>query len=121
MNFGSSFAIKPWNYWNELPSRVVYEDPDFVDGFMAITPVDQIAQLQLGSRPARRGGSAGIGDLRAIPWVFSWTQSRVILPAWYGLGCALKTAREERLVRESAQYMVRIKLGKFDGLYREYA
>jgi phosphoenolpyruvate carboxylase len=73
---------------------LVYGDPDFVDGFMAITPVDQIAQLQLGSRPARRGSAAGIADLRAIPWVFSWTQSRVILPAWYGLGTALKQARE---------------------------
>jgi phosphoenolpyruvate carboxylase len=73
---------------------LVYGDPDFVDGFMAITPVDQIAQLQLGSRPARRGGAGGIADLRAIPWVFSWTQSRVILPAWFGLGTALRKARE---------------------------
>jgi phosphoenolpyruvate carboxylase len=73
---------------------LVYEDPDFVECFMNVTPVDQISQLQLGSRPARRGGAAGIGDLRAIPWVFSWTQSRVILPAWYGLGSGLAAARE---------------------------
>jgi phosphoenolpyruvate carboxylase len=74
---------------------LVYDDPDFVECFMTVTPVDQISQLQLGSRPARRGAAAGIGDLRAIPWVFSWTQSRVLLPAWYGLGTALAAAREQ--------------------------
>ena len=75
--------------------ELVYEDPDFVECFVNVTPVDQISQLQLGSRPARRSGASGIADLRAIPWVFSWTQARVILPAWYGLGTALKAAREQ--------------------------
>lgn len=75
--------------------ELVYEDPDFVDCFMAVTPVDQISRMQLGSRPARRGAAGGIADLRAIPWVFSWTQARVILPAWFGLGTALADAREQ--------------------------
>jgi phosphoenolpyruvate carboxylase len=75
---------------------------------MNVTPVDQISQLQLGSRPARRGAASGIGDLRAIPWVFSWTQARVILPAWYGLGTALAAAREKfgesELARMTAEW-----------------
>jgi phosphoenolpyruvate carboxylase len=87
---------------------LVYDDPDFVECFMNVTPVDQISQLQLGSRPARRGAASGIGDLRAIPWVFSWTQARVILPAWYGLGTALVAAREkfgaEELARMTAEW-----------------
>ncbi|MBJ7354406.1 MAG: phosphoenolpyruvate carboxylase [Thermoleophilaceae bacterium] len=87
---------------------LVYDDPDFVECFMNVTPVDQISQLQLGSRPARRGAASGIGDLRAIPWVFSWTQARVILPAWYGLGTALVAAREQfgddELARMTAEW-----------------
>ncbi|MBI2691188.1 MAG: phosphoenolpyruvate carboxylase [Solirubrobacterales bacterium] len=87
---------------------LVYDDPDFVECFMNVTPVDQISQLQLGSRPARRGAASGIGDLRAIPWVFSWTQARVILPAWYGLGTALAAAREkfgeDELARMTAEW-----------------
>jgi phosphoenolpyruvate carboxylase len=74
---------------------VVHEDPQFVAFFQAVTPIDEVSRLRLGSRPARRQGSAaGIDDLRAIPWVFSWTQSRIILPAWLGLGSALAEARE---------------------------
>jgi phosphoenolpyruvate carboxylase len=72
----------------------VYRDPDFVSFFHQATPITEIAELQLGSRPARRSGSNRIEDLRAIPWVFSWTQIRVILPGWYGVGTALKQAEE---------------------------
>ncbi|HTU29709.1 MAG TPA: phosphoenolpyruvate carboxylase [Solirubrobacteraceae bacterium] len=74
--------------------RVVHDDPDFVRFFESVTPVDEISRLRLGSRPAKRSATAGIGDLRAIPWVFSWTQSRIVLPAWLGLGTALRGARE---------------------------
>jgi phosphoenolpyruvate carboxylase len=73
---------------------LVYGDPDFVDFFHAATPVNEVQRLQLGSRPAKRRQSTRIEDFRAIPWVFSWTQARAVLPAWYGLGTALETARE---------------------------
>jgi phosphoenolpyruvate carboxylase len=74
---------------------LVYGDPDFAAYFHAATPVREIQRLQLGSRPARRRESMRIEDYRAIPWVFSWTQTRAVLPAWYGLGTALEAAREE--------------------------
>jgi phosphoenolpyruvate carboxylase len=78
----------------EMYRRVVHDDPDFVDFFIAVTPVQEVSRLRLGSRPARRHHGGGIDDLRAIPWVFSWTQSRIVLPAWLGLGTALHEARE---------------------------
>ena len=65
---------------------LVYDDPEFADFFHAVTPVREVSRLQLGSRPAKRRGDGGIESLRAIPWVFSWTQSRIVLPAWYGPG-----------------------------------
>jgi phosphoenolpyruvate carboxylase len=74
---------------------LVYGDQDFVSFFRSATPVEEIAQLRLGSRPARRGGSEGVEGLRAIPWVFSWTQARIVLPGWYGLGTALAEVRDE--------------------------
>ncbi|MGH2840231.1 MAG: phosphoenolpyruvate carboxylase [Solirubrobacteraceae bacterium] len=73
---------------------LVYGDPDFAAFFHATTPVREVSRLQLGSRPAKRRESARIEDFRAIPWVFSWTQNRAVLPAWYGLGTALRAARE---------------------------
>ncbi|HEY2771106.1 MAG TPA: phosphoenolpyruvate carboxylase [Solirubrobacteraceae bacterium] len=82
---------------------IVHDDPAFVRFFENVTPVQEISRLRLGSRPARRSGAAGIDDLRAIPWVFSWTQARIVLPAWLGLGTALKNARERHgleLLRE---------------------
>jgi len=68
---------------------LVHRSPALVSYFHAATPVDEIAFLHLGSRPARRRPGTDLSDLRAIPWVFAWTQSRVNLPAWYGLGSAL--------------------------------
>jgi phosphoenolpyruvate carboxylase len=77
--------------------RLVYETPGFVEFFRQATPIDLIETVRLGSRPSRRPGTGGLGDLRAIPWVFAWTQSRHLLPAWYGLGHALErfVARHE--------------------------
>ncbi|UJA20228.1 phosphoenolpyruvate carboxylase [Thermoleophilia bacterium SCSIO 60948] len=74
--------------------ELVHGDPDFVEFFQTVTPVDEISRLQLGSRPAKRSPDGGVDDLRAIPWVFSWTQARIVLPAWYGLGTALAEAEE---------------------------
>jgi len=78
----------------EAYQGLVYGDPEFVTFFQRATPIDAIAKLQLGSRPARRSGSIRIEDLRAIPWVFAWTQPRILLPAWYGLGSALRAGQE---------------------------
>jgi phosphoenolpyruvate carboxylase len=74
---------------------LVYDDPRFVEFFYCATPFTEISKLRLGSRPAKRRETRAIEDLRAIPWVFSWTQSRMTLPGWYGLGTALASAREE--------------------------
>ncbi|MFO0842641.1 MAG: phosphoenolpyruvate carboxylase [Gemmataceae bacterium] len=69
---------------------LVYEDEDFLTYFGSATPIAEVSQLKLGSRPAKRSASgAGIDELRAIPWVFSWMQSRHTLPGWYGLGSAM--------------------------------
>jgi phosphoenolpyruvate carboxylase len=69
---------------------LVYETPGFVQFFRQATPISEIAELHIGSRPAARKKSDRIEDLRAIPWVFSWSQSRMILPGWYGFGCAVE-------------------------------
>ncbi len=85
---------------------VVHDDPEFPQFFAAVTPLEEISRLRLGSRPAKRSEAGGIDDLRAIPWVFSWTQSRIVLPAWLGLGTALAAARERHgvhLLREMAE------------------
>lgn len=72
--------------------RALVDDPRFWDYFQAATPIDVIQRMRIGSRPASRGGAGGIGELRAIPWVFAWTQSRHLLTGWYGLGTALQAA-----------------------------
>lgn len=70
---------------------LVYETPGFVDYWRAATPVDEISRLRIGSRPTarRRDSQLNVSTIRAIPWVFSWMQSRFNLPGWYGLGTAL--------------------------------
>lgn len=106
---GSGFdRVEPWNQiMEELSARsrtvyrsLIYEQEDFVDFFHSVTPVDVISQLQIGSRPSKRPGKGGgkkkdMSSLRAIPWVFSWTQSRFLLPAWYGVGSALQVFLEQ--------------------------
>jgi phosphoenolpyruvate carboxylase len=67
---------------------LVYDDPGFQAYFQQATPIEEIAQLNTGSRPVSRGGTLAVEDLRAIPWVFAWMQNRHLLPAWYGAGSA---------------------------------
>ncbi len=77
--------------------RKLVETNGFVTFFRQATPIDVIEQTQLGSRPSRRNGGAGsLDDLRAIPWVFSWSQARFHMPGWYGVGTALDWLRRER-------------------------
>lgn len=75
--------------------RAFVEHEHFVDYFRSATPIDVIEQMTLGSRPASRRSMRGVHDLRAIPWVFAWTQCRSILPGWYGLGSALEQGVQE--------------------------
>ncbi|HEX9496898.1 MAG TPA: phosphoenolpyruvate carboxylase, partial [Mycobacterium sp.] len=71
-------------------AELVHETPGFVDYFMASTPVSEIGALNIGSRPTSRKPTTSISDLRAIPWVLAWSQSRVMLPGWYGTGSAFQ-------------------------------
>ncbi|HLE13432.1 MAG TPA: phosphoenolpyruvate carboxylase [Anaerolineales bacterium] len=71
--------------------RLVYETPGFIDYWQVVTPLEEIVRLRIGSRPAsRHPGQISLGGIRAIPWVFSWMQSRFNLPGWYGLGAGLQ-------------------------------
>jgi phosphoenolpyruvate carboxylase len=99
LEVGAGASVEPQPAWTQTMDgaarralesyrRLVYDDPQFVDYFHEATPIDQISSLRIGSRPAKRKGSGRIEDLRAIPWVFSWMQSRHGLPGWYGLGTA---------------------------------
>jgi phosphoenolpyruvate carboxylase len=78
----SEYAYRAYRY-------LVYETPGFTDYFFAATPIAEIAELNIGSRPASRKSTRRIEDLRAIPWSFSWGQCRLLLPGWYGFGSAV--------------------------------
>jgi len=81
---------------------LVYETEGFRQFFRQATPIAEIAGLKIGSRPASRKKSDAIEDLRAIPWVFSWAQARIMLPGWYGVGAAFEAFEDKGLLREMA-------------------
>jgi phosphoenolpyruvate carboxylase len=91
---------------HEAYRALVWEDEAFVSFFRGFTPIDELALLEIGSRPSRRpGGDDYLSSLRAIPWVFAWTQNRCLLPAWYGCGAAFAAtdwAELRRLYRDWA-------------------
>ncbi|MBI4630626.1 MAG: phosphoenolpyruvate carboxylase [Chloroflexi bacterium] len=95
---GTSAGVQPeWEAAMELLSesahqayrKLVYETPNFLEYFGQATPIDVVTELTIGSRPSKRSASGRLEDLRAIPWVFAWMQSRNTLPGWYGLGSAI--------------------------------
>eukprot|EP00884_Botryococcus_braunii_P017055 jgi/Botrbrau1/4032/Bobra.0016s0039.1 len=79
---------------------VVYEHPDFISYFRHATPEEELANLNIGSRPTRRKAGGGVETLRAIPWIFAWTQTRMVLPAWLGVGTALEAVIAQGLLSE---------------------
>ncbi|WP_425303132.1 phosphoenolpyruvate carboxylase [Nocardia wallacei] len=91
-------------------ARLVHDTPGFVDYFRASTPIAEVADLNLGSRPASRKPTSSVSDLRAIPWVMAWSQSRVMLPGWYGTGSAI-----EQWVADDPQ-----RLATLSDLYRRW-
>ena len=74
---------------------LVFDSPRFYEYFRLATPIDLIERMRIGSRPSSRRAGEGVEDLRAIPWVFAWTQTRLMLPGWYGLGSGLAAAGEQ--------------------------
>jgi phosphoenolpyruvate carboxylase len=85
-DYASELAASSRDFYRKL----VWETPGFMEYFRQATPIDLIEHIRLGSRPSRRRPASDLRELRAIPWVFAWTQSRHLLPAWFGLGHALE-------------------------------
>jgi len=115
---GVSYEDEIKESWREAMSKLseygrahyrnfVYETDGFLDYWQQATPINELSRLRISSRPAKRGGKGGFASMRAIPWVFSWMQSRAIVPSWFGMGTAFKTLSENdnglELMREMYQ------------------
>jgi len=79
--------------------RALLENDGFMTFYRQATPIDALEHSRIGSRPSRRTGKASLDDLRAIPWVFSWNQSRFYVPGWYGTGSALASLTDEEFAQ----------------------
>jgi len=119
---GEAMAKEPPAVWRETLATLagasrdayralVYETDGFVDTFYAMTPIEEISALNLGSRPAKRSDTRAIENLRAIPWTFSWNQARILLPSWFGAGSGFAAycenhpgGRDKALQRLRAMY-----------------
>ncbi|WP_287129225.1 phosphoenolpyruvate carboxylase [Candidatus Cyanaurora vandensis] len=99
------------NSAREAYHRLIHEEEGFIEFFHYVTPIDEISRLRISSRPARRAGKRDLASLRAIPWVFSWTQSRFLLPAWYGTGASL-----EQYVLDNPE----LHLAQLQSMYRQW-
>ena len=95
---------------------LVYDTPGFTEYFFSATPIREIAELNIGSRPASRKPSQKIEDLRAIPWGFSWGQCRLTLPGWYGFGSAIEQFLDQGGTPESRK----VNLGLLQKMYRQW-
>jgi phosphoenolpyruvate carboxylase len=84
--------------------RALVESKGFAEWFEQVSPIEELSRMRIASRPTRRGGGKELEDLRAIPWVFAWSQMRLNLPGWYGLGSGLDAARLEDLRRAYASW-----------------
>jgi phosphoenolpyruvate carboxylase len=90
-----AFAARLATESRDAYRRLVHDEPEFYGWFQSVTPIDVISRMQIGSRPAMRPGKDGFEALRAVPWVYAWTQSRHMFPAWYGAGQGLETTTRE--------------------------
>jgi phosphoenolpyruvate carboxylase len=88
---------------HKMYRELVYENPRFIEFWQTATPLDEIKRMHIGSRPAARGKSSEVTKIRAIPWVFSWMQSRFNLPGWFGLGSALAAVEDDSLLHDMYQ------------------
>jgi len=92
---GATELVETLSAQSQVAYRGLLESPGFLDYFHSASPVEELALLKIGSRPSKRFGAAGLEDLRAIPWVFAWSQNRHMLTGWYGLGSALEAGIEQ--------------------------
>ena len=104
LGHASEYQVRPeWSAAMEQLSELgrqafrslVYENKHFIDFWQQATPINELSQLRISSRPAKRGNGEDFAAIRAIPWVFSWMQNRAIIPSWYGVGYAFQTYCEQ--------------------------